>query len=262
MKTRTERIIERLSKYPVILVLGCLAIVLSFITDVPERVYKLYHWTRQNWTNTDTYEKIGHVAMGLSRTKIDTLFGPSMTSRQVTNGYSVATYGTASFRLCVIYNDDAVVAWSVTSKKTSFRPSIQLEDNRKVRLGKATFHQWTPDQTGQQKYEAVQGVKDIWYQETTYLGNRRGYETLFLAHSIAGGAPFPFVVKYVCDLDPFSPEPNWISPLQDEPTRKSLVFLLRSSSVPNTVGFSLLHEAPETEIDVNWILLREGSRTF
>lgn len=153
---------------------------------------------------------------GVSIKHVEAIFGAPIAESRIYSPKELKQYiySFQKFYLQVVFDEENTVQFfAVTSKSTSFRPTIPYIDNS---LGVKTF-----SEIGAGKVlQSVKTSKFYEYGEIIYLGNPGNYRNLYLAYNPSG-------VLYKQD-------PIW--PSLEEVEDKSAIEQFRSSVYPNTYG--------------------------
>ena len=200
---------------------------------------------------------------GLSHRWVEEFLGVP-TSESDHGSYHFATYVNSLCRLSLVYCDDTIAAYVITSRDPSFRPEIAIEEGFISTLCQTTFQEFLPKRMSVDEWDCPLLAKDVLYWETTYLGNAKNYETCLLAYSWSIGANVAFnddaaswlsgtmemIVDREINLTPEQRQDYWKK--------------LRNTSAPNIIAFSSLHvhgEIPEGfDFDLNKALIYAGTK--
>lgn len=197
-----------------------------------------------NFASTEI-SKVEQLDVGLSRVKVEEIFGTPMTARKVCSSdirescplnlrdkYTIHMYSFEAYDLRVIYDEDSIVFFAVTSKRKDFNPKFQpipiAEKPENNKLGLASFTEIAPEEPTQ--YNLFRGASARnWYWETRYLGGAGRYLTFYLAYSSVGA-----------DTS-FSPENAdklaTLDSTESEEQKTNILQSFRAYTVPNTYGF-------------------------
>src|ERR1039458_9695951 len=213
--------------------------------------------------NTIKSNTLVTLSNGTSRQKIESIFGIPNTESKLSTNFVVCSYGVEDvYRLITVYEDTALVAFSVTTQNHGFNPTFQVTEDRKITLGRdkfvSIFTGANPDE-----WEVSTMPKDFLYSETTYLGNERKYETCLLAYSQFEGAHNGFDTNAAYWLDGNISALGIDKEIKLTPDQiASYLKSFRKNSIPNIIGFSAIYllgkKDSELGFDLNHVLIYSG----